>query len=81
MNRYDRAWDYHQQAGLILAGSRGRWSNTVERSKNYGQTFTQLPDIPYRISGAWGTTGACMVILDADTALLIGGQFTREFLI
>ena len=52
----------------------------MERSKNYGQTFTKLPDIPYAASGARGTMGACMVIIDEDTAMLIGGRFSSGIL-
>ena len=47
----------------------------MEQSKNYGHSFTQLPDIPYVASGTWGIYGACMVIIDANTVMHIGGQF------
>ena len=73
-----RAWDYHPKAGLVIAGGIGRWSAAVERSKNYGETFTSLPSIPYvgaPGSGIFGLAGACFVIIDANTAMLVGGTF------
>ena len=77
--RYFRAWDYHQEAGLLIAGGAGRWTTVVEQSKNYGQTFRRLSGIPYVASGTWGVQGACFVIIDADTAILIGGKYSGRF--
>ena len=70
-----RAWDYHPQGGLVIAGGISRWSIKAEISKNYGETFTSLPNIPYMEFRNWGLAGACFVIIDADTAMLIGGYF------
>ena len=76
--RYFRAWDYHPESGLIMAGGTGRWSRTVEQSKNDGHTFRRLADIRY--GNYWGVMGACLVNIDENTAVLIGGRYGSRFL-
>ena len=78
--RHWRAVDYHPQAGLIMAGGNSRWSKIVEQSKNYGHTFRRLADIPYAGTPSWyGVLGACLVIINETTAVLIGGRYNCRF--
>ena len=76
--RYWRAWDYHPQAGLIVAGGASPWTRLVEQSKNYGHSFRQLADIRYGTRA--GVQQACLVIIDENTAVLIGGRYNSRFL-
>ena len=49
----------------------------VERSTDYGKTFTQIGTLPYGGNGnnwsAGRVAGACMVIIDATTVFVAGG--------
>ena len=40
-SRIFRAWDYHPEVGLVMAGSAFPNSKAVERSRDHGQTFTR----------------------------------------
>ena len=61
-------------------------SRTVERSTNNGSSFFTLPDIPYGCNdqrcntcgnGNGGLFGACLVIIDANTAFMAGGRMGK----
>ena len=61
-------------------------SRTVERSTNNGSSFYTLPDIPYGCNnqrcntcgnGNGGLFGACLVIIDANTAFMAGGRMGK----
>ena len=68
-----RAWDFDPQVGLLMAGSGSPRSRTVERSHNGGKNFTQLQNVPY------GKQGACLTIIDKDTAFYAGGMNCKHF--
>ena len=72
--RRRRAWDFNPQVGLVLAGSNGPNSDTVEISENGGITFRQLDDIPYTNK----FHGACVVIIDEETIFVAGGFKSKE---
>ena len=68
-----RAWDFDPQVGLLMAGSGSPRSRTVEISQNGGKNFSQLQNVPY------GKLGACLTIIDEDTAFYAGGQNCKNF--
>ena len=82
---WGRAWDFTPEVGLIMGSawdcqvpcSQGltKYSTIVERSTDYGQTFQNLSDVPY--GNARGMNGACMVIIDEETAFMAGGRFGK----
>ena len=72
-----RAWDHDPDVGLILAGSVYPLSKAVEMSRDYGRTFTALPEMPYGPSGIGqdaGVFGACLAIVDSNTIFVAGGR-------
>ena len=76
-----RAWDFTEEAGLILAGGGQPYSTIVEQSTDRGKTFQQIQTMPYGGNGnAWTArrvVGACMVIIDATTVFIAGGYHGR----
>ena len=56
-------------------------TNVVEKSTDYGKTFTQIGTLPYGGNGnAWSAgrvAGACMVIIDATTVFVAGGWYRK----
>ena len=71
-----RAWDFHPDVGLIMAGGAFPLTKAVVRSTDYGHTFTSLPEMPYGVSGQ-GVFGSCLVIIDSTTIFLAGGRCHR----
>ena len=46
-------------------------------SRDYGRTFTALPEMPYGPSGIGqdaGVFGACLAIVDSNTIFVAGGR-------
>ena len=85
-----RAWDFTQEAGLILAGGIIPWTDVVERSTDYGKSFQQIQTMPYGGNGrnqrtqqrtAGRVAGACLVIVDATTVFVAGGWFGKLILV
>ena len=75
--RYGRAWDFDPGFGLVIAGGRGQtgtgFSERVEMSEDFGETFGELPQLPDK------RAYACLVIVD-DTIFVAGGQFSKRTL-
>ena len=74
--RLNAAIDYHPTVGLIIAGgstTRGFAPigilDKVYQSKDYGVTFEALPKLPRKIRSG------CLVIIDEDEIIHIGGKF------
>ena len=62
--------DFNPDVGFIMAGGYDPRSLKVEWSDDYGQTKTDLPDVP--INGPY-LVGACLVIINATTVWMAGG--------
>ena len=45
--RYRRGWDFHEDVGLIMAGSIRPDARTVELTRDGGKTFEHLAVIPW----------------------------------
>ena len=63
IHRFARGWDYHEEAGLIIAGGLRPDSQTVEMTTDGGQTFEHLADIPWGRPTYDERIGPCVVIL------------------
>ena len=70
-----RAWDFHPEVGLFMAGANSITSDKVEISENGGLTFRKLPDVPYTNK----VYGACAVIIDEERIFIAGGIKSRAF--
>ena len=83
VHRQGRAWDFTEEAGLILAGGGNPYPTIVEQSTDRGKTFQQIQTMPYGGNGkqrrAGHVQGACLVIIDATTVFVAGGQYGKYF--
>ena len=80
--RQGRAWDFTEEAGLILAGGGKPYPTIVEQSTDRGKTFQQIQTMPYggnkkKEKTAGHVAGACLVIIDAKTVFVAGGKFGK----
>ena len=69
--RANYGWDYHPTVGLVTVGGYCGGScfrKEVERSLDFGATWSDLPALPMR------TTFPCMTIVDEKTIVVTGGQ-------
>ena len=80
LSRKGQAWDFRQDVGLIVAG--GRWpdSKKVERSVDFGQSKTSLPDLPHGYPRDTYLEDACLSIVNSTTVFVAGGECTSYFL-
>lgn len=71
-----RGWAFQPGVGIILAGSSNPASNTVEISRypDYGSKFEELADTRQAYTPFKGLYGACLVMVDDSTLLMIGGR-------
>ena len=64
-----------------MAGGVFPLSKEVERSQDYGKTFSALPEMPYGPSGIGtdaGVYGACLTIVDTNTVFIAGGRYNQQ---
>ena len=74
-HRFNRAWDYTDGAGLILAGSRQPWTKHVGRSTDNGLNFVAMPELPYGDPRVWaGIDHPCVAIINDTTVFFAGGR-------
>ena len=69
-SRYNKAWDFHPQVGLIISGGDSHQNgvlNIVERSTDYGVSFQALEPLPV------GIYSHCLAIVDETTVFVAGG--------
>ena len=79
--RRNRNFDFTPGAGLIAAGTAKPYSKDVERSRDRGQSFHRLPDLPY--GHGQGHSALCVAIIDDNTVFIAGGwarKTCRKFL-
>ena len=62
-----------EEVGLILSGSIRPESRIVELSTDGGQSFQHLAGIHWGRPNETESSGPCTVILDSNTAFLVGG--------
>ena len=68
-----KAWAFHPEGVLVLAGSHKPTDGIVEISYDYGMTFQNLTEIPYAHEHK-ELYGACLLFIDVDMVFLAGGQ-------
>ena len=68
--------DHHPSVGMVIAGGWDMASNffdVVERSTDSGATWSDLPQLPKKISYP------CLVIIDDKTLALTGGENSKLY--